>query len=355
MKILHVSYSKEFAGYGDAARTDLRALHASGVNLTARAYELKPSIEDPLVKELEERPLDGVTHVIQYLVPSHWERFPGVKNIGYFEVESDDLSYSIWPECMHFVDEIWVPNHDARKTVSKVTNLPVYVVPHAVDQSVYSNQYPPITVTQSLSDYFFYTIAENVPRKNLASLIACFFIEFDPTEPVSLMIKTSSNLDNMITNIQKRIKLYKNLENYQQLAVIDQKIEDNQIFGIHQSCHCYINPSMGESWCMPLVDAIGFNNSIITIDVGGPRDIVQNIRSDEKLFKLDSIKTWCEGHTNFPGLQNGRDTWRMFDTDQMRKSMRSAYNNRNSQETISHTLNRYCFENFVARVKELCN
>lgn len=354
MKILHVSYSKEFAGYGDAARTDLRALYQSGLDLVARPYELKPSVEDPLVKELEERSLDGVTHVIQYLVPSHWERFPGVKNIGYFEVESDDLSYSIWPECMHFVDEIWVPNHDARKTVQKVTGLPVMVVPHAVDQSTYEKKYPPVTVQQSPKDYFFYTIAENVPRKNLASLIACYFIEFDPTEPVSLMIKTSSNLDDMITRIQKRIKLYKNLDDYQKIAVIDQRINNDQLYGIHQSCHCYVNSSMGESWCLPLIDAIGFNNSIITIDAGGPKDIIKNIKNIDKVYPINSIKTWCEGHTNFPGLQNGRDTWRIFDTAEMRASMRDAYN-KNSQETISHTLNRYCFDNFVARVKELCN
>jgi len=351
-----VSYSKEFAGYGEAARTDLAALYNSELDCTARAYELKPSVENDIVKEMEARPLDGTTHVIQYLVPSHWERFPGVKNIGYFEVESDDLSYSIWPECIHHVDEIWVPNHNARKTVSKITSLPVHVVPHAVDKTVYEKKYPPVKVQQHPCDYFFYAVAENVPRKNLANLIACYFIEFDPTEPVSLMIKTSSNLDKMITSIQNRIKLYPKTEDYKQVAVIDQPISSDQLYGMHQSNHCYVNSSMGESWCLPLVDAIGFNKTIITIDVGGPRDIIQNIKSyKEKVYTVDSIKTWCEGHTNFPGLQNGRDTWRMFDTAQMRQSMRAAYNSRNSKKTISHTIDRYSFENYVARVNELCN
>lgn len=355
-KILHVSYSKEFAGYGHAARTDLRALYNSDLDITARAYELKPTVEDPIVQELEKRSLDNITHVIQYLVPEHWERFPGVKNIGYFEVESDDLSYSIWPECMNHVDEIWVPNHEARKAVSKVTALPVYVVPHAVDSTVYTKQYPPVKIRQASCDYFFYTIAENIPRKNLVNLIACYFIEFDPTEPVSLIIKTTSNLDNMITSIQKRIKLYPNQTDYQQIAVIDRPISEDQLYGLHQCSNCYVNSSMGESWCLPLVDAIGFNKTIITINVGGPHDIIQNIKQFEnKVYPVNSIKTWCEGHTNFPGLQNGRDTWNQFDTTEMRQSMRAAYNNKNCKDDISHNINRYSFENYVARINELCN
>lgn len=351
-KILHISYSKEFAGYGEAARTDLRALYESELDVVARAYELSPSVEDPIVEELGQKSLDGVTHVIQYLVPSHWERYPGVKNIGYLEIESNDLSHCIWADCLNLVDEIWVPNEAGRKTLRKITDLPIHIVPHAVDKSVYGKTYKPVTVKQAESDYFFYNISENVPRKNLAQLIACYYIEFDPTEPVSLMIKTSSNLDKMITSIQKRLKLYKDLKDYKQIAVIDQKLSADQIYGIHQSCHCYVNSSMGESWCLPLIDAIGFDNSIITVDEGGPHDIVKNIQSP-RIFRINSVSMWCEGHTNFPGLQTGQDSWRMFDTNEMRKAMRSAYMG-DKESPINNGLNRYCFENFVHRINELC-
>lgn len=347
IKILHLSHNKEFGGYGAAARQDIFALDEGGFDLVTRSVDFKPEVTNKALQKLDSKSLDGITHAIQYLVPHCFERFPGVKNIGYFETESDNLSYSTWPDCMNMVDEIWVPNKQGAESVKKICNLPVRVVPHAVNNSFYKREYPLTKIVQTQGNYHFYSIGEHIPRKNLETLIAAYFVEFDPTEPVSLIIKTNRGMDEDIRAIQAKVNLYSKDTAYQQIVVIDQRLTEQQIYGLHQSADCYVNVSSGESWCLPLIDAIGFGKGVITNNEGGPKDIVETL---EGALKVGNSTTWCIGHTIFPGFQNGLDTWRAVDFMELRAAMRFAYEN-NIKTDPAHLENEYGFDKFCDNVR----
>lgn len=323
-KILHVSHGKESSGWGIAARNDLKAL-ASHFDVAARFINYDAAEENNVawIDQLEAVGLDGVTHVIQYVLPHEFKRFPKIRNIGYFEIESEDLSNSLWPDSFCQLDEIWVVNNDAKEIVKKYTDLPIHVVPHAVHMDDYNIELTKIDIKQTHGNYYFYTIGENVPRKNLITLVAAYYAEFDPTEPCTLIIKTNRPMKDEIIQLQAEMKLYQNHSDYQHIAVIDTQIDISQIYGVHELGDCYVNVSSGESWCLPLVDAIAFSNMVITLDEGGPKDILEN-----EGYKLPFVRKWCAGHNNFPGFQNGFDCWKTVDFTSLRKAMRKAYNER---------------------------
>jgi hypothetical protein len=343
-KILHISHAKENSGWGVAARNDLHAL-AKEHDIVARYISYNAEIKDPLLLSLERKELKDITHVIQYVLPHEFERYPNVRNIGYFEIESINHLYNLWSDSFNMMDELWVVNNEAKEIVGKYTKLPIYVVPHAVDLEVYNKEYPKIDIKQSRSNYHFYTIGENVPRKNLSHLIAAYYGEFDATEPCTLLIKTNNNMSDQIHDLQKRLKLYPRHTDYSQIAVIDGHISAEQIYGIHKLGDCYVNISCGESWCLPLVDAVGFGNHVITIDEGGPADI---LRGNGSL--LPYIYTWCEGHNFFPGFQNALDYWKIVDTRLLRKAMREAYENRPKLD--KNLLNIFSESEFCKLIKE---
>lgn len=343
-KILHISHAKEHSGWGIAALKDLQALNHKFDTVARYITYTTDCLESDFLQQMEQKNLENVTHVIQYVLPHEFQRFPFAKNIGYFEIESLDLSYSLWPECLHNLDEIWVINHEAASVVRKVTNLPIYVIPHVVETEIYKEDYKPFDIKQMRGNYCFYTIGENVPRKNLETLIAAYFIEFDPTEPCSLIIKTNDNLNDLILSVQKKINLYPQHADYAQIAVIDGRVDVDKIYAIHKRGDCYVNVSSGESWCLPLIDAMGFGNNIISLNEGGPADLLIGHE-----YLVSYSETWCHGHNNFPGFQNGLDKWKSVNFMDLRKNMRKSYEQRPKP---TYNLDRFNQENFCKLIEE---
>lgn len=317
MKILFIGYYKEPTGWGFCAREELKFL-SKHFDVVARPVEFTSKVRESWMESVENKSLDGVTHVIQHLLPQHFERFPGVKNIGYVEIESSNLKYSMFPDHFSIMDEIWVVNEDAKKAVEDCCKIPTRVVHHPLNFDINKKEYKKINIPEVQGNFVFYNISEDVPRKNLGTLITAFHAEFDPTEPVSLVIKTNHNIDGMIAHIKKQMRLYKTINEYRKDVVITDRVSDDQIYGVHSSGHCFVMPSCGESWCQPMMDAAVFQNQIIGPNFG-PVKLLNNV------IHCDYDRKYCIGNNNFLNYQNVWDTWNSVNECSLGDSMRIAY------------------------------
>ncbi len=350
MKILYIGTNKEASGWGEASRHDLMVLD-SEFDVVSRPMVYSGGVGNKRLDELEKKSLDGVTHVIQYCLPSQWQRYGTMKHIGYVEIESCDLSRSRWVDNFSVVDEIWCPNKDGCRAIEAVWGGPVVYMPHAIDTSVYKNSYKISKISEVSGTFKFLCVSENVPRKNLSQLIEEFWIEFDPTEPVSLILKTNASIADVIRKSKEKLKLY-NTESYQKIMVIDDRLNHQEMMGLYNYCDCYVNPSMGESWCLPVVHAAGFNKPVITIDSGGPADILSGY---EKLFQINDFDKFpCESNNNIPGYQTGMDYWYKPSHLSIGTSMRFCYTFRpdDNEEDI---LSKFSDQEFINRVKLTLN
>lgn len=349
-KVLYIGTTNEASGWGEASRGDLRAL-AKGFDVVSRPMIYSAGAERPQLegfKELESKSTEAITHVIQYCLPEQWRRYGTMKHIGYVEIESFDLSRSRIADYFNMVDEVWVPNSDSVSVIKQVYSGPVKYVPHAIDTSPYKNSYNFPNIPEISGTFKFFCASEDVPRKNLEGLVSAFWTEFDPTEPVSLIIKTHASILSKVEALKKKMRLY-DVDAYQKIVIIHNKLVQDEMLGLYQYCDCYVNSSMGESWGLPIVHAIGFNKPIISPSIGGPGDLLKNYNNH---INLVGVGEWCEGQNfNLGGYQTGHDNWYKPALIGLKNGMREAYQNKQEYNKKSEVLVEFSEEVFIRNVK----
>lgn len=345
MKILYIGHLHENSGWGECGRNQVLAF-AQKYDIVCRSIKFGGGYESPEIDELCKKNLDGVTHVIQYILPHMYVRFPNVKNIGFVELESQDISHSVWPLYMNIMDEMWVTNEFNRETLENSgVKVPTEIMGHPLDVSKVNNAYPSFNIPYLKGKFVFYTIAENNARKNLKQLIRCYHKAFDPTEPVGLLIKTNEDIGDLCNQVKRDAGLYKDASHYSQEVVIHDRISEGMIYGIHRQFDCFITTSKGESWQQPLGEAAMFGNPTI-----GPSEISMTDFISHK-FKA-SAEEPCYGATQFSNYQNCNDYWNSYNDFDIIEQMRKVYESR-KKEFRPLDLEKYSIESTNKRLEKL--
>lgn len=342
MKLLYIGHYKEGTGWSNAAINYILALDSIGVDIVCRNIKLtnaNPNIPHRIV-ELEQKTLSNIDHCIQHVLPHHLvgtTKFK--KNIAYFVNESYPINQTMWFENLKIMDEIWVPNHTNKDDLLNCdNNLKVKVIPHTFYLDRYKVQYPSIGFKYNDSKFKFYAIADLNDRKNVHTIIRCFHSEFSNDEPVTLVLKVKkfglspSELIDFATReceyIKSNMRLYAKPESYIQEIVIGHDLDDDQIYGLHQSCDCFVGPSHGEGWSIPSFDAMCFGKTPICSNEGGPALFIPQDNKDCGTL-VDGIYGICKhADPSFPDLFTGKQHWFVPNDLDIKKAMRYYYENR---------------------------
>lgn len=365
-KVLFVSHLLENTGWGDAARNYLRALAsvpeldvvARPVVIQGGRTELHPEIVECL-NNSDKNCEVCIQHLLPHLMTPNG-KFR--KNIGLFVYETSTMKYTRWPVYLEQMDELWVPNDGLVELAKEEVGRPTFKVPHACDVAKFGLDYPAINFKEIAGTYKFYFIGEFNRRKNLAALLEAFHSEFDPSEPVSLVIKTSvpgvnpreaeKQVTEFCNKVKTSIKLHKNLHDYTSEVIICDRISDEQLYGIHKSCDCLVAPSYAEAWNQPAFDAMGFGNTPIVSDVNGHKEW-SKFSSFSRIVPTNQVICGAVDGS-FPDMFTGRECWWSVDRQKLRSEMRAAYTNRNKpdEEKLSKYMNNYSYENIGKIMKE---
>ena len=294
MKVLYIGHYKEFGGWAQSAANQILALDKAGVDVVCRNVTLTSDKKiSGRLAELDQKSTEGCDICIQHVLPHHLvgtSRFK--KNIAFLETESVSIKHLPWFDQLKLVDEIWVPNSQAKEFLEADNiDIPVSVMPHPCD----------------LND-----------RKNLESIVTCFHSEFDRDEDAILLLKVNKFgvspedlnkvVEDKLTRIKSSLRLYNNIAEYKRDIVITQMIDDHQVNSLHQSGDCFLCPSHGEAWSIPSFDAMAFGNTPICSNFGGPRDF---ITPDDKTGKLiNGIYQSCKSSdAAFPDIFTAKEHW----------------------------------------------
>ena len=287
MKVLYISNYQEASGYSTAARDYILALDSVGVDVVPRRLHITGS-EHPVpekILELEKKSDKKPNVIIQHSLPHAFHWTPKAKCVGMFAWETSDFNGSSWSRYLNQMDEVWVFNRQMVQACqrSHVTK-PIRVIPHAVDTFKFQKSYPKLELPSK--DFLFYFIGESIKRKNLPAFVQAFHTEFDPREPVSIVIKTNvpgmspSDGYNFIAGkcneIKHGIKKFWSIDKYKPEMIITDNMSEDKMNALHRSCNCLVAPSYGEAWCLPALDAMGHGNPVIVSDNTGFKDYVDN-------------------------------------------------------------------------------
>ena len=335
MTVLYIGHFRERSGFSIAAENYVRALVSAGVDVVCRNIKLSPvqHSSPQFIAELEQKSLDGVTHVIQHVLPHHYSYVEGLKNVGLFVYDLDDPSYCEWTRYANCLDEVWVPNEENVGMFS----VPTYCVPHTFDTTTYSKDYAPLDIAELGGSCTFYTIADLSKRKNLRDTIVAFHSEFHCNEPVNLVIKTSrfglspeqcaEVVTNDLSKIKNELKLYPSVGEYKPEVLITHGLTDNQIGSIHKSGFCYINSSRGEAFAMPQFDAWAYGNHVICYCNNNMYSYFRSSHDSVRLLHpVLCEKEPCYGYSDtFQQLGTARESWLGSNVPGLMRNMRHVY------------------------------
>lgn len=359
MKILYIGHYRENSGWGQAARDYIKALEAAISEYNES--EIEKTVPDficlvcrPVIlagghpatefKKYEDNTTQDVDYCIQHILPHHMvptDKFK--KNVGLFVTETD-VCFEAWDARLRLMDELWVPNKEMEVWFTTFNHLgpQVKVVNHATDKDKFKKDYPKLQVSELDCTYKFYFIGEFTRRKNIAAMLEAFHTEFNPNEPVSLIIKTSvpgkdakeaqQIVQSYISKVKKSLNLYPRESDYHRELVITDRLSDEQIYGLHKYGDCCVAPSFGEAWDIPAFDAMGFGKHPICSKVGGHNEYINQKDSFSGMLIPTHTDIVTAVESPIPGLFTGRETWQAIDKIELKKAMRYYYNVQNKPE-----------------------
>lgn len=363
MKVLYVGVYRDGTGWGQAAIDYILALDEAGVDVVPRALKLndqQASLPDRIL-ELEQREARGADVFIQHILPRDMEYHSGMLNVGMFASESDGIP-SQWVDRLNNLDLAVVFNHQsATATRWSGVSRKVKVVPHAANMERFQRSYEPLEALRPAKEggaFLFYWMGEFVRRKNLAATLKAFHLEFDPSEPVGLVIKTSAPHDAVVSfcdAIKRGLKLHGgDPRRYAREVILTERLSDEGVLRLHASCSCFVMPSYGEAWCIPAFDAMAMGKTPIVTKATGFIDYVSNAEG----YLVDWHREPVFGVTDsLEDLHVGTESWAAVDIHHLRSCMREAFTHAAAREEkakagITRAYD-FSYENVGRRLREV--
>lgn len=291
------------------------------------------------ILELESKSSRGCNVCIQHILPHMLDYNGGFDlNVALYFSETDSIAHSAWNDRLNLMDLVIGCNRQMVEAArASFVTARYAIVPIPCEISRYAQEYEPLQRVRHLKEegqFVFYTIGEMVRRKNLQGLLKAFHTEFAPEEPVSLVIKTSrpgmtphethKHMLAFCNEIKRGLKLYGGgtAEHYKQEVIITDKLSSEDIFRLHATCDCFVQPSYGEAWSIPAFDSMAMGKTPIVTDWSGYRDYVDSETgwlvpaSREQVFGIED---------SFIDLYTGKESWAACDHLALRRAMREAY------------------------------
>ncbi len=358
MKVLYIGHYRDGTGWGNAAINNILAMDAAGINVVPRAitYESQDKEYPDRIKQLEQQDASDASICIQHTLPYLYtvnNKYD--KNIGFLACESSNFKDTGWQYFCNIMDEIWVPSIYSRCSCRlSGVNKPISVVPHSLDMSLYKKYTDGNKIAELVDTYNFMFVGEFIERKNIKALVRAFHSEFEPYEPVNLVIKTSKasleDVQNYTAQIKNGLKIRKN---YKSDIIISGKLDFSDYVSVMSQCHCFVMPSRGEGFCIPALEAMSTGLPLVYTSGTGLEDYAygQAVESrDENCFgAVDTI----------PFLDNANSSWKEINIDKLKFAMRSYYmkwkteeSHKESKEATEKALS-YSHQKIGENIKEL--
>jgi glycosyltransferase involved in cell wall biosynthesis len=337
----------ESDGWSIAARRYLDALLLTGHNIVCKPIYMggNGGSVSKIIEKAEQKRVDKIDVIIQNCLPDIMEKHDGY-NIGIFFSETRHLENTGWIDKLNLMDELWVSclmEKDSLQESGVKSKISVVPVPY----KVLIHEPKKLEVPELKNKFVFYYIGEYNERKNIIALVKAFHREFSPEEDVTLLIKTNSpELKNEINQWREYSRTRKQ---YIPEVIIDGQVPEDFILDIHETGDCFVCPSRGEGFCLPIMDALYYNNPVLCTDNTYPVSIFGNYITPVNSME---IPVDCKQ----PPLQHiytGNETWMEIDILDLQKNMRDKYDNRHIFMSNDYIKQEFLQQSIVNKMKGL--
>jgi len=218
----------------------------------------------PRIRQLQQMPLRLDVPQVVYAPGDRFSKNSGSYRIGFTMLETDRLPDS-WVEQANQMDEVWTPTPwGAEVFQASGVRRPVYIVPLGVDTARFRPGPPRARLTDRT---IFLSVFEWGARKGWDILLRAYRAAFRPTDPVLLLLK----IDNRTPAVNPMHEIAELLTaDAPPVGVLyNQPLAPAQLAELYQGADCFVLPTRGEGWGMPILEAMACGLPAIATDWSG--------------------------------------------------------------------------------------
>ena len=255
-------------GYAISSRQIVSALDLQGVHVSYKYVygpgTVSPRREPPssgsyLVDQIRMRKLTRSAPQVVYGQGDVFQSNFGAYKIGFTMLETDRIPRD-WVRQANLMDEVWTPSTFNAETfrLSGVTR-PIHVMPLGVDP----DHFNPGIASRPLSGvYTFLSLFEWGERKAPDILLRAFNEEFRAKEPVVLLVK-ALNVDPQVDVGREIADMGLDSAGGRIHLSLNQEVSLYQLGVLYRSSDCFVLPTRGEGWGLPIIEAMACGVPVI--------------------------------------------------------------------------------------------
>jgi glycosyltransferase involved in cell wall biosynthesis len=293
------------------------AMHFAGVRVAYRnAYgEDDGPNEHLLVNDLLQRKARTDVTQVGFCQADVFKGIQGKRRIGWTMLEVSGLPQE-WVEGCNLMDEVWVPaSFNVETFRDSGVRVPIKVMPLGIDVDYF---HPGIRGFRPSSRFTFLSVFEWGERKGAELLLRAFAEEFGKADDVLLLLS--------IYNRDPSVNVYEQIAKLDLppgppiVAMVNPEFAGYQMASVYRSADCFVLPTRGEGWGMPILEAMACGLPAIATDWSGQTEFLhEGVGYPLQVKRMVPAKAKCFWYDGFE--------WADPDTDHLRFLMREVYEN----------------------------
>ena len=300
----------------DRKNIDIRYKYVYGAGTPFPVEEPEMS-DNYIVNIIRQRKFSTNMPQVVYGQGDVFEKNDGKYKIGYTMLETTGIPKE-WVRQANMMDEVWVPSQFNVETFrnSGVT-VPIHIIPLGIDPNYFN---PKIKSYKKHSKYTFLSIFEWGERKAPEVLLKAYSRAFKKTDDVLLLCKVFNNDKSVNVNTQIQ-NLNLPADGPEIVFLYNQNIQDYQMPTLYRSADCFVLPTRGEGWGMPILEAMACGLPTIATGWSAQKDFF-----NDKNGYLINVKQLIDAKAKCPYYDGFQ--WADPDEDHLVELMQYVYEHR---------------------------
>jgi len=278
--------------------------------------------------------------------PSDAMSFHGNKRVIFTMLEVDKIP-PFWVKALNTLDQVWTPSKWGKKVFkSSGVKRPVKVVPLGVDLNIFNPYRDPLV--QKEDNFRFLFVGKWETRKGVDILVKAFSDEFKQNEKVELMLVCgTAKWFQPNFNIFNELLSLRLPQDRAGLKIVEGIIPKYEDMGrIYTSADCFVAPTRGEGWNLPLLEAMATRLPCISTNWSGQTEFI----NDKNCYLLnDFTLVSASGKQQLSNIFLQFGKWAEPNPEELKEKMRYVFDNQNEAKKKAkkayNTAKKFTWEN----------